>query len=586
MLEQLNETETVEKRCKGGCHRKLGYDHMVAKINELLECSGNNGQISEEILKENVILNSINKIFQGTLEYETEEEIARTCLSLAEDITNSKFGFIGKLNENGLIDIIAVSTSGERLCNNNELKVGAIPKNIELKGFLSDVIKEERAIIINDMQSDLNGVGFPEGHPEIKSFIGVPLKHAGRTIGLIALANKEKDYNESDKTAVESMSVAFVVSLTRNNSEAALKDSEEMFRAITSSAQDAIIMMDNSGNVSYWNDAAKKIFGYEAEEILGKPLHDYLVPEKYRQAFEWGFARFRFNGKGPAIGKTIELTALRKDGCEFPVELSLSSTKLKDKWNSVAVVRDITTRKNIEDKLEEMNEKLNESNKNLQQFAYIASHDLQEPIRMVSSYLTLLSEEYRDKLDEEANEYIDFAVEGANRMRAMVNDLLSYSRVQTRGKKPKPVDAQKVYNRTVDILGILIDEYDAVVTCDPLPEVMADENQLMQVFQNLIKNAIQHSVKVPRIHVSVEDKGDKYLFIVEDNGEGIPPEQQSKIFDIFYRGNSNKKDSTGIGLAICKRIVNRHGGDIWVESELGKGARFHFTLNKVGGIEE
>lgn len=585
MSEQFSETETVEKQCEGGCHRKLGYEHMVAKINEILECSDNSEQISEEILRENVILKSINKFFHETLDFGTDYELAKASLALAEDITGSKYGIIGKLNDEGCLDILAISKAGKRLCNKKELQIEKMPKKIELNGIFEEIITKEQTMILNEVRP-LNNQSFPDAHPEITALMGSPLKQSGKIMGLIAVANKEGGYAESDKATVESISTAFVVALTRKNSESVLRSSEERFRAITSSAQDAIIMMDSSGNVSYWNAAARKIFGYEEEDILGKPLHNYLAPEKYRQAFEWGFARFRFNGKGPAIGKTIELTALRKDGSEFPVELSLSSTKLNDEWNSVAVVRDITTRKNIEDKLEEMNEKLNESNKNLQQFAYIASHDLQEPLRMVSSYLTLLSEEYRGKLDEEANEYIDFAVEGANRMRAMVNDLLSYSRVQTRGRKLTPVDAQKVYDRTVDILGILIDEYDAVVTSGPLPNVMADENQLLQVFQNLIKNAIQHSEKGPRIHVSVEDAGDKYLFVVEDNGEGIAPEQQNKIFDIFYRGNSNKEDSTGIGLAICKRIVNRHGGDIWVESELGKGARFHFTLGKVGGETE
>ncbi len=230
--------------------------------------------------------------------------------------------------------------------------------------------------------------------------------------------------------------------------------------------------------------------------------------------------------------------------------------------------------------VQELVSNLKRSNAELERFAYVASHDLQEPLRMVTSYLQLLERRYRDKLDDDAKEFINYAVDGSIRMKMLINDLLAYSRVGTRGKDFTFIDCEEVLERVLSTLQISIEESRGKVTHDPLPKLMADDVQLESLFQNLVGNAIKfHGKKPPRIHVGVEQKGKEWVFSVSDNGIGIDPQYFERIFIIFQRLH-NQKDyaGTGIGLAISKRIVERHGGCIWIESQPGKGSTFYFTL--------
>jgi signal transduction histidine kinase len=222
---------------------------------------------------------------------------------------------------------------------------------------------------------------------------------------------------------------------------------------------------------------------------------------------------------------------------------------------------------------------LGRSNADLQQFAYVASHDLQEPLRMVSSYTQLLARRYKGKLDPDADEFIAFAVDGATRMQQLIQDLLAYSRVSTGGRQFKPTSAETALGYALDNLRYVMKESGAVVTHDPLPTVMGDQKQLEQLFQNLLSNAIKfRGHEPPRIHVSARTDAN-WLFSIRDNGIGLDPQYGDRIFVIFQRlHNRQEYSGTGIGLAICKKIVERHGGRIWVESEPGKGATFHFTL--------
>jgi light-regulated signal transduction histidine kinase (bacteriophytochrome) len=223
---------------------------------------------------------------------------------------------------------------------------------------------------------------------------------------------------------------------------------------------------------------------------------------------------------------------------------------------------------------------LERSNTELEQFAYVASHDLQEPLRMVTSYLQLLQRRYQGKFDDKADKYIYFAVDGASRMQVLINDLLEFSRVTTRANEHEPTDCEFILNQVLSGLELYIKENGAIVSHDPLPEIMADNTQLTQVFQNLIANGIKfHGEEAPKIHISAEKKASEWLFSVKDNGIGIDPQYSEKIFEVFKRLHKKEEyPGTGIGLAVCKKIVERHGGRIWVESELGKGSTFYFTL--------
>jgi PAS domain S-box-containing protein len=280
---------------------------------------------------------------------------------------------------------------------------------------------------------------------------------------------------------------------------------------------------------------------------------------------------------------TTEAT-LRTDAGKkhFVIEVVPFGNGLTDQPRSYAVFQDVTEIRETEAELERTVEQLERSNEQLQQFAYVASHDLQEPLRMVSSYVDLLAAEYGDELDDEADEYIEFAVDGAQRMQAMIDDLLQYSRVHTQGEAFEETETEAVLERVLKDLELLLAETGAEVTYDDLPTVVADENQLGQLFQNLVSNAAEHAADgdgPPRIHVDGEAHADAVVFSITDNGPGIPPDQHERVFELFEQ-SSRDDDGTGIGLAICQRIVNRHEGDIWIESDEGEGTTFHVELPK------
>jgi light-regulated signal transduction histidine kinase (bacteriophytochrome) len=249
----------------------------------------------------------------------------------------------------------------------------------------------------------------------------------------------------------------------------------------------------------------------------------------------------------------------------------------------IGITTDITERKMAEEEIKRYAARLERSNQALEQFAYVVSHDLREPLRMVSGYLQLLQRRYQGALDADADDFIAYAVDGAERMQEMIQALLGLSRVGTRGQDFVPTDVEAVLARTRKMLSRAIEESGAVVTHDPLPTVSADSAQLAQVFQNLISNAIKFRAedRPLRVHVSAELRGDEWAFSVRDNGIGIDPQHFERIFVIFRRLHTTKGyEGAGIGLALCKRIVERHGGRIWVESEPGQGSTFIFTLPK------
>lgn len=254
---------------------------------------------------------------------------------------------------------------------------------------------------------------------------------------------------------------------------------------------------------------------------------------------------------------------------------------LADSFNTMSreLAKFIANLKRSERELLRHSTELKRSNEELQHFAYVASHDLQEPLRMISSYLQLIERRYKSKLDADAEEFITYAVDGANRLQTMINGLLEYSRVDSRGKSFELVDCETLFERALLNLEVTIKENNATITHDTLPTVMADSSQLLQVFQNLISNAIKfHGTAPPRIHISARRNENEWTFSVHDNGIGIEPEYTKQLFNIFKRLHGREYPGIGLGLSICKKIINRHDGRIWLESETGKGSTFYFTI--------
>lgn len=353
-----------------------------------------------------------------------------------------------------------------------------------------------------------------------------------------------------------------------------------LFRGLLQSAPDAIVIVDDHGRISIVNRQAEVLFGYQREELLGQKI-EALLPLNVREQHVHERREYTSAPRMRPMGAGLELFGRRKDGVEFPVEISLSPMHSSDGMLIISTIREVTERKRAEQNLKAIAADLARSNAELEQFAYVASHDLQEPLRMVASYTQLLARRYQGKLDEDADEFIGFAVDGARRMQELINDLLAYSRAGTRQLQLSAVDVNQVVDSLASDLSITIDESGARVTREELPTVRADATQIRQLLQNLIANGLKfHRPGVaPHVHVSATRDRDMWRFAVRDNGIGIDPQYAERIFVLFQRLHTRADyPGTGIGLAICKKIVERHGGRICFESEIDRGTTFFFTL--------
>jgi PAS domain S-box-containing protein len=361
--------------------------------------------------------------------------------------------------------------------------------------------------------------------------------------------------------------------------EDALRQEREMLDRVLHISPDHIYFKDRQSRFVRINLAHARWFGLkDPAEAVGKLDSDFFTSEHAEQAFADEQAMMR---SGQSMSGIEEKETWPDGRVTWVVTTkTLLFDQLGDVVGIMGVSRDITERKLFEIELARKAEELARSNAELEQFAYVASHDLQEPLRMVASYTQLLERRYKGKLDADADDFIGFAVDGANRMQQLIQDLLSYSRVTTRGKALCLTQTEAACNAAVQNLQQSIKEANASVRVGALPSVQADATQLTQLFQNLIGNAIKYrNERKPEIQVAARLDGSDWIFTVHDNGIGIEPQYFDRIFKMFQRLHTRKEYSgTGIGLAVCRKIVERHGGRIWVESEPGQGSTFHFSL--------
>jgi PAS domain S-box-containing protein len=342
-------------------------------------------------------------------------------------------------------------------------------------------------------------------------------------------------------------------------------------------AADAILVRRASdGEILFWNRGAEALYGWTKEEAIGRVSHE-LIQTRFTVPLEDVESEIARNGSWRG-----ELVQTCKDGRMVTVDsrwiLELGSDNHTRAY--LELNTDMTVRKQAELELQQLATELSRSNAELEQFTYIASHDLQEPLRMVASYTQLLARRYQGKLDEDADEFIHYAVDGAKRMQELIQDLLSYARVGNAGREFERVDCRKLVKELISDMSSTLEEAGANVSVGTLPDVSGDPVQLRQVFQNLTGNAIKYrGDQPPSIEISAEQGGTGWTFSVRDNGIGIAPEYTEQIFSMFKRLHGRDRyEGTGIGLAICKKIVERHGGRIWVESQPGEGSAFRFTL--------
>ena len=461
----------------------------------------------------------------------------------------------------------------------------------------------------------------------IRSYLGTPLVSKDRVIGVLYVSSTKRNaYTEQDLKLAEIVGTLIAGAIANaqlyaqskqaeqtlaeqakelSASEEALRSHNNILQAILDSLIDGLLVVDKSGKILLYNTAAQEILNLvttagSQEGTQSAGMAPLKKNQKLVQEFTWPYYHADMVtpyslGESPlerAIrGEAVEGAELyfRIPNTDKEYWLMITAAPLKAEdgtlQGGVGLIRNITRRKRAEADLGRKAEELERSNAELEQFAYVASHDLQEPLRMITSFTQLLAKRYKGKLDSEADEFIGYAVDGANRMQALIRDLLEFSRVGTRGAEFEQVNCELALENAVQNLKAAIDESGAAVTHDPLPTVTADRAQLLRVFQNLIGNAIKFRGKAqPEIHVSVDRQGKEWVFSAQDNGIGIDPEYKERIFAVFQRLHSSSDyQGTGIGLSICRKIVERHGGRIWIESELGKGSTFYFSIPVKGG---
>jgi PAS domain S-box-containing protein len=365
-----------------------------------------------------------------------------------------------------------------------------------------------------------------------------------------------------------------------------LVEMERRYRGLLEAAPDAMVVVNQRGEIVLLNVQAEKQFGYRRDELVGQQVKT-IIPEGFGERLIADDLRTAAEALAQQIGTGIELSGRRRDGSNFPIEIMLSPLESAEDILVTAAIRDIGVRKDAEKYLAQTISELKRSNEELQQFASVASHDLQEPLRMVASYTQLLAKRYQGRLDANADEFIAYAVDGCNRMQSLIRDLLAYSRAGSDRKAAREVSSEDALADALTALSTTITETGAVVSHDALPRINADERQLTQVFQNLVGNAIKyHGTDIPRVHISALKNGaQECVFSVRDNGMGIEAQYFERIFVLFQRLHGQTEfQGTGIGLAICKKIVERLGGKIWVNSQPLKGSTFFFSLPQENSI--
>ena len=434
----------------------------------------------------------------------------------------------------------------------------------------------------SDYPADLNGRRDWIDRYGFSPALFVALKKDGRVNGLLAFYGEQgKNKNWPDELIMLLEIIGDITAniMARKKAEEALIESERKFRDMAETTVDWIWEMDSGGIIRYSNPQVYGLLGYSCEELMGKNTRDILLPpEKWDKFME----AISLQKADKFI--TLEMVVNHKNGREVFLESRILPFSLPGDKRAIyrGVTRDITERKNNEQKIMQAMADLKRSNKDLEEFAYVASHDLKEPLRMVSSYVKLLEKKYSDKLDADAHDYIGFASEGAQRMQRLISDLLMYSRLGRTDVEFMDINTEGLVNDVIKGLQLRINEIGADVKIETeLPIMYADRTQIEQLFQNLIANALKFiSERKPEVRIGCSEKEGFYEFYVRDNGIGISGDYYDKIFIIFQQLHTKDKyPGTGIGLSVCKKVAEHHSGEIRVESELGKGTTFYFTIS-------
>jgi PAS domain S-box-containing protein len=504
------------------------------------------------------------------------EELLQKTLDEIGVLTNSPIGFYHFVeSDQKTLSLQAWSTrTVKEFCS---AKGKGMHYGIDQAGVWADCVYERKPVIHNDYLSLPHRKGLPEGHAAVIRELVVPIMREDHVVAILGIGNKPTDYTEKEVELVSFIAdVAWEIT-KRKRAEEALRRREKQYSELFDNMIDGFAyckMVFENGKPQDFiylsvNHTFETLTGLK--NVVGKRVTEVIpgIREVDPELFEI-YGRVSLTGKPEKFELFVE-------ALKMWFSISVYSP---EKEFFVAVFDVITKRKRAEEELHKLTDELKRSNEDLQQFAHVASHDLQEPLRGVASFARLLEKRYKGKLDEKADEFIDYMIDDTKRMQLLIKDLLEYSRVSVRAIAFRPTNCSVALEQAIYNLRSAIEESGVEVTYDLLPTVMGDEAQLSRLFQNLIGNAIKFRGQEPiKIHISARLKEDEWIFSIRDTGIGIDPKQAERIFVIFQRLHTRGEyPGTGIGLSICKRIVERHGGQIWVESELGKGSTFYFTI--------
>lgn len=407
----------------------------------------------------------------------------------------------------------------------------------------------------------------------------------------------KQDYSiratKSDEDEIGSLTDSFNVMLNRIQTQTqALVESNSRIQSVINSSLSAVIIMNQAGVVTDWNERAVKIFGWQQDEIIGKDLSVMIVPERYRSAHQQGLANFFITREGPVLNKVVELSALRKGGNEFPVELLICTLTTDNIISFCGFVTDISERKQAEQEAKSFNQRLERlveertvelksANSELESFSYSISHDLRAPLRSIHGYMNILAEEYGNQLDEEANRLINIILQNGQKMGQLIDDLLAFSRLGRSELNKSRISMDEMVSSILEEQKKYEKGREMEINISPMPFAHADHTTIRQVWVNLISNALKYSRQRSKtiIQIGSMEKNSETVYFVKDNGAGFNMKYYDKLFGVFQRLHSHTEfEGTGVGLAIVQRIVSRHGGKVWAEAKVDEGATFYFTL--------
>ncbi|MBU0639766.1 MAG: PAS domain S-box protein [Planctomycetes bacterium] len=520
------------------------------------------------------------------------EEITNFALESAVQFTRSKLGYLAFTNEDeSVLTMHAWSREALARCEISD-KPTVYP--VADTGLWGEAIRQRKPIITNDYgaPSPLKK-GYPPGHVAVRRHMSIPVFDDKRIVAVAGVGNKEDEYDETDVRQMKLLMQGMWRLIQRKRATAALHESEERFRSISMSALDAIVMMDARGEMTFWNAAAENIFGYARDEALGRNLHSLLAPSRYHAAYRTAFGHFQQTGQGAAMGRTLELTALRKDGTEFPVELSISPIRLRDEWHAVGIIRDITDRKRTEAELQAAKEAAEAANRAKSEFLANMSHEIRTPMTAILGFAeSLLAADisHADMLDA-----VHTIRRNGDHLLQLINDILDLTKIEAGLLEVErlPCSPMQMLAEVQSLMGVRAGEKHLSLDIEydgPLPEtIQTDPTRLRQILVNLIGNAVKFTeqggvrlvarlVSTPE-YTRTEQAG--LQIDVIDSGIGLSAEQMSGLFQAFTQADSTttrRYGGTGLGLAISKRLASLLGGDICVHSRPGAGSTFRVTI--------